>query len=220
MVRFEEFRHALGRSSAKPTSNAAARPHPRFQELQGLDLARAPHPGPRPLCHRARRQSPVSPAVFSELTRLLLNSNTNRMPPAFEHGLIEFFSTFEVNGIHITVGAPPPQPDLDWARIHLLVTNPEYFGRCAVLLYNLRKGVDEDPAYRNAFGNPPPKSSAGRRHFAAGNFQPAPFPALPMAPSDFHERPISDTDMRLARADLLAGEQSAAEYRRPAATPT
>jgi tetratricopeptide (TPR) repeat protein len=34
-----------------------------------------------------------------------------------------------------------------------------------------------------------------------------------MAPSDFHERPISDTDIRLARADLLAGEQSAAEYR-------
>jgi tetratricopeptide (TPR) repeat protein len=34
-----------------------------------------------------------------------------------------------------------------------------------------------------------------------------------MAPADFHERPISDTDMRLARADLLAGEQSAGEYR-------
>jgi tetratricopeptide (TPR) repeat protein len=33
-----------------------------------------------------------------------------------------------------------------------------------------------------------------------------------MAPDDFHERPISDTDMRLARADLLAGGQSAAEY--------
>jgi tetratricopeptide (TPR) repeat protein len=34
-----------------------------------------------------------------------------------------------------------------------------------------------------------------------------------MAPDDFHERPISDADVRLARADLLAGPQSAAEYR-------
>jgi tetratricopeptide (TPR) repeat protein len=33
-----------------------------------------------------------------------------------------------------------------------------------------------------------------------------------MAPDDFHEKPISDTDVRLARADLLAGSQSAAEY--------
>jgi hypothetical protein len=51
----------------------------------------------------------VPPAVYSELTRLFLKSNTAQMPPAFEHGLAEFFTTFEVNGIHITVGAPPPQ---------------------------------------------------------------------------------------------------------------
>jgi hypothetical protein len=52
-----------------------------------------------------------------------------------------------------------------------------------------------------------------KQHFAAGNFQTTVISSLPMAASDFHERPISDTDVRLARADLLAGEQSAAEYR-------
>ena len=31
------------------------------------------------------------------------------MPPAFEHGLDEFFSTIQVNGIHITAGTPPAQ---------------------------------------------------------------------------------------------------------------
>jgi hypothetical protein len=136
------------------------------------------------------------------------------MPAAFEHGLVEFFSTFEVHGIHITVGAPPPQPDLDWARVHLLVVAPEYFGKLRILLYNLRKGVEDDPAYLNAFGKSADEVEAlAKRHFAAGNFQTGTISSLPMAPGDFHERPISDTDMRLARADLLAGEQSAGEYR-------
>ena len=159
-------------------------------------------------------KAPYRPSVFSELTRLLLDSNTNRMPPAFEHGLTEFFSTFEVNGIHITSARRPPQPDLDWARVHLLVVAPEYFGKLRTLLYNLRKGVDDDAAYQNAFGKSPAEVEAlAKSHFAAGNFQTTTISSLPMAPSDFHEKPISDTDMRLARADLLAGEQSAAEYR-------
>ena len=159
-------------------------------------------------------KAPVDPAVFSELTRLLLNSNINRMPAAFEHGLIEFFSTFQVHGIHIIVGAPPRIPTSDWARVHMLAVAPEYFGKLRILLYNLRKGVDDDAAYRNAFGKSAAEVEAlAKSHFAAGNFQTGSISSLPMAPGDFHEKPISDTDMRLARADLLAGEQSAAEYR-------
>src|SRR5258708_19077228 len=108
------------------------------------------------------------------------------MPTAFEHGLVEFLSSYEVNGIRITVGAPPTQPDLDWARIHLLVVDPEYFGKLRVLLYNLRKGVDEEPAYRNAFG----KSRAeieeqAKRHLAAGNFQTTSLSSRAMTAADF-----------------------------------
>jgi tetratricopeptide (TPR) repeat protein len=147
------------------------------------------------------------------LTRIFLDSNTNRMAPAFEHGLVEFFSTFDTKGIHITVGAPPPKPDLDWARIHLLVTDPEYFGRIRVLLYNLRQGVDEEPAYRNAFGKPAAAiEDQVKQHFAAGNFQTGTISSRPISANDFPERQVSDTDARLARADLLAGAQSAAEY--------
>src|ERR1017187_8861915 len=215
MVRFEEFRHALGEIVGEQDLET---PQPVrilvFKNSKGWT-------SPTPITLGRGRyaivladKSPVPAAVFSELTRLLLNSNTNRMPSAFEHGLVEFFSTLQVTGIHITVGAPPAQPDLDWARVHLLVVAPEYFGKLRILLYNLRKGVADDSAYQNAFGKPAADIEAlAKRHFAAGNFQTTTISSLPMAPADFHERPISDTDMRLARADLLAGEQSAAEYR-------
>jgi hypothetical protein len=94
------------------------------------------------------------------------------------------------------------------------VVAPENFGKLRILLYNLRKGVDDDAAYRNAFGKSAAEVEAqAKQHLAAGNFQTTTISSLPMAADDFHEKPISDTDMRLARADLLAGEQSAAEYR-------
>ena len=155
----------------------------------------------------------LGPPIHTALTRLFLDSNTGRMPASFEHGLIEFFSTFQVTGIRITAGAPPPTPDLDWARIHLLVVDPEYFGKLRVLLYNLRKGVDSDPAYRNAFGKSPADiEELARQHLAAGNFQTASLSSRPLSEHDFQERLVSDADARLARADLLAGSQSAAEY--------
>jgi hypothetical protein len=215
MVRFEEFRHALGTIVGEQDLET---PQPVrilvFKNSKGWT-------SPAPIAMARDRyaivladKAPIEPAVYRELTKLLLNSNINRITPAYEHGLVEFFSTFEVHGIHITVGAPPPQPDPDWARVHMLVVEPEYFGKIRILLYNLRKGVDDDAACRNAFGKSAADVEAlAKRHFAAGNFQTTTISSLPMAPSDFHEKPISDTDMRLARADLLAGEQSAAEYR-------
>jgi hypothetical protein len=153
------------------------------------------------------------PAIYTELTRLLLAANTGRMPAAFEQGLVTFFSTLQVNGIRIIAGAPPPQPDLDWARVHLLVVSPEYFGKLRVLLYNLRKGVTGDAAYQNAFGKPAAAIEAeAKRHLAAGNFQTTTLPNRAMSERDFQERPVSDSDAHLARADLLAGSQSAGEY--------
>jgi len=214
MVRFQQFRHALGLIIGEQDLQT---PQPVrilvFKNAKGWT-------SPVPLTEGRDRYSivlqdkaPVAPAVYTELTRHFLKSNTAQMPPAFEHGLIEFFSTFEVNGIRITVGAPPPQPDLDWARIHLLVADPEYYGKIRVLLYNLRKGVDEDPAFRNAFGKSRAEIEAqAKQHFASHNWQTTSLSSRPMAESDFPEKPVSDTDARLARADLLAGAQSAAEY--------
>jgi hypothetical protein len=155
----------------------------------------------------------ASPDTYRALTRLFLETNTARMPASFERGLVEFFSTFEVNGIRITAGAPPPQPDLDWARVHFLIVEPDYYGKLRVLLYNLRQGIAEDVSYRNAFGQTPAEVEAKvKQHFSAGDFQARSLPSRPLSPNDFPEKPISDADARLARADLLAGAQSAAEY--------
>jgi hypothetical protein len=215
LVKFEEFRHAIGEVIGEPNLQT---PEP----VRILVLKNAQKWGsPEPLREGRDRynivldeKTDVSPAVYTALTRLLLQTNSAQMPPSFEHGLIEFFSTYQVNGIHITVGAPPPQPDLDWARIHLLVADPQYFGRAKVLLFNLRKGAAEDPAYRNAFGKSASEIEAeAKRHLAAGNFQTTSVSSLPMAERDFPEREVSDSDARLARADLLTGEASAEEYR-------
>jgi hypothetical protein len=214
MVRFEEFRHALGEVVGDTNLQT---PQPvrilLFKNASNWVTNEPITQGRDRYTIVLEDKAPISPGVWSELTHLFLAANTAQMPPAFEHGLIEFFSTFSVKGIQISVGAPPPQPDLDWARIHLLVTTPEYFGRIKVLLYNLRKGVDEDPAYHNAYGKSAAEIEAlVRRHFEGGNFQPGTISSLPMAPKDFIERSVSDTDARLARADLLAGETSRGEY--------
>ncbi len=214
LVRFEEFRHAVGEVVGETDLQT---PQPvrilLFENGGGWTTNEPMVEGRDRYAIVLEDKAPLSPAVWSALTGLFLAANTAQMPPVFEHGLTEFFSTFEVKGIQISVGTPPPQPDLDWARIYLLVTVPEYAGRLKVLLYNLRHGVDEDAAYRNAYGKSAPEIDAlVRRHFETGNFQPGAISSLPMAPKDFIERPVSDVDARLARADLLAGDASAAEY--------
>lgn len=214
LVRFEEFRHALGQVVGvddlqmpvpvrifvlkNPQAWAPAAPVSQGRSSENIVLGEKSAPGP---------------SLLSQLTRLLLDANTGRMPAGFEHGLVEFFSTLEVTGIRITAGAPPQQPDLDWARVHLLIVDPEYYGKLRVLLYNLRQGVDPEPAYRNAFAKSPAVIEAqARQHLAAGNFQTASLSSRPLSERDFTEHPVSDADARLARADLLAGSQSAAEY--------
>src|ERR1051325_2735190 len=176
MVRFLEFRHGVGQVVGEPELQT---PLPVrilvFKNAKGWTLPEPISEGRERYNIVLQEKAPVTPAVYSDLTRLFLKSNTAQMPPAFERGLISFFSTFSVDGIRIVVGSPPRTPDLDWARIHLLVADPEYSGKVRVLLYNLRRGVDEEPAYRNAFG----KSRAeveeqAKRHLAAGKFEPTP----------------------------------------------
>src|ERR1700678_2141083 len=215
LVCFEEFRHAVGEVIGEPNLQTPLPVHILvFKNAQGWSTASATSASAIGegrasynivLDEKAAEKGVAAPAVYEALTRLFLQSNTAQMPVAFEHGLVEFFSTYEVKGIHITVGAPPPAADLDWARIHLLVADPDYFGKLRVLLFNLRKGAAEDPAYRNAFG----KSAADveaqvKQHFADHDVRTTSISSLPMAERDFPEREISDADARLARAGLLS----------------
>jgi hypothetical protein len=216
LVRFEQFRNALGQIVGEDDMQT---PLPVrifvFKNTKGWTSTAPITEGRDRYAIVLGEKSAVTPEIYSELARLFLKSNTAQMPAAFERGLISFFSTFEVNGIRITAGKPPAKPDLDWARIHLMVADPEYYGKIRVLLYNLRHGVAEDPAYRNAFGKSAAEvEAAARKHFAAGNFQTTALPSRAMAEGDFPERQVSAAEFSLARADLLAGAQSAAEYQK------
>jgi hypothetical protein len=173
MVRFEQFRHALGQIVGEADLQT---PLPVrifvFKNTKGWTTKDPLSEGRDRYAIVLGETRAVTPAIYSELSRLLLKSNTAQMPAAFESGLVAFYSTFEVNGIRIIVGAPPSKSDLDWARVHMMITDPDYFGKIRVLLYNLRHGVADDPAYRNAFGKPAAEVEAqARRHLAAGSFQ-------------------------------------------------
>src|SRR5215468_3366385 len=216
MVRLEQYRHALGQVLGEQDLQT---PLPVrvfvFKNASGWTSKEPITLGRDRYSIVLSEKTPIGPEINRALARLFLKSNSAQMPVGFERGLVEFFSTFEVKGIRNTVGTPPTSPDLDWARIHMLMTDPDYYGKLRVLLYNLRHGVADDPAYRNAFGKPAAEvEAAAKKHFQAGNFQTTSLPTAPMAPSDFPERQVSDTDIRLARADLLAGAQSAAEYQK------
>lgn len=155
--------------------------------------------------------------IYRECTRLLLESNTARMPAAYENGLIELFSTIDVRGVRITLGAPPSDParrTRDWARMQLLATGVEYYGKLRVLLFNLQKGIDEAPAYQNTFGIS--RAAIEKQvdaYFAAGNFPAAQISGRPLnADRDFKEAPVGAEAMRLALADLLLDSRSTRGY--------
>src|SRR5260370_8109671 len=216
MVRFEEWRAGVGQIVGEPERTSALTVRIMiFKNPSGRNCAPAFAEGHDRYALVLGEKTPVTPEMYIALTRLFLKSNSTQMPLPFERGLISFFSTFDVSGIRITVGKPPAKPDLDWARIHLMVVDPDYLGKIRVLLYNLRHGVADDPAYRTAFGKSAAEVEAqAAKPFAAGNFQTTSLPSRPMSEADFPERQVSEAEARLARGDLLAGSQSAAEYQK------
>ncbi len=214
LVKFEEFRHALGMALGEDDLQL---PVPIRVLLFKSGAPQIPEP-----VVRGRDQNnivltagqAIPHEVFARLTQLFLDTNTARMPERLERGLVALFSTIQVNGIRITLGEPPLHPDLDWARVHLLAVDPEYYGKLRVLTYNLRKGVDEDAAFRNAIGKSPEQIEIeAQAHLAEGRFQATSISPLPMSPMDFPERSVDPDAAQLAIADLLLGDQSRAIYR-------
>jgi len=105
------------------------------------------------------------------LAEIFLNDGLARMPEPFERGLVEFFSTLNVDGVRVIAGAAPPKPTLDWARVHLLMVSDRYRGRLRTLLFNLQKGNAPAPSYKNAFERTEAELEAeAKAYFAAGQF--------------------------------------------------
>lgn len=94
----------------------------------------------------------VPPGVLEQVALLLLKENTATMDPSVERGVARAFSTLDVDGPRVTLGAAPAAKDLEWARMHLLLTDPRFSGTARVLLSNFAKGVDGDAAWRNTVG--------------------------------------------------------------------
>jgi hypothetical protein len=206
LVKFEEFRHALGQVLGE---NDLRMPLPVYVMLFKSGAPHMPD-----MVTRGRAQynivltagQPISSDVYARLTQLFLDTTSARMPERIERGLVALFSTIQVSGIKITLGEPPPHPDIDWARVHLLAVEPEYYGNLRVLTFNLRKGVDEDAAFRNAFGKSPEQiETQAELHLAAGRFPVTSISPLPMSPLDFPEHPVEPAAAQLAVADLLIG---------------
>ena len=64
-----------------------------------------------------------------ELAGLLIRENTLPFDEEIERGLVELYSTLEVAGPRVKIGAPVARPDLAWARMSLLFTDDRYSGK-------------------------------------------------------------------------------------------
>jgi tetratricopeptide (TPR) repeat protein len=219
LVRLEQLRYTLGRLLGKP--ELAIKPPAQVYFFKSATEAAA-YDASDPILkgreHVALILSPDTPAVdFNKrLAKLLIESNTDRMPADIERGLIALMSTAEVSGIRVTLGKPVPAAERDkaWARMHMLAVDPESYGRLPVLLSNLGKGADEEPSYRNAYGKSKAEIEAAvDKYFAAGNFPTSSPPSRPMSVErDFPEKPLPLEDMQLKLADLKHERELLAEY--------
>ena len=154
--------------------------------------------------------APIPRAWLRECIRLLIESNARRMPAGIEAGLEEFYSTVEAVSTKVTLGQPPAERTLAWARIHLLVTDPAYSGKLRALLYNLQQGADAEPAYRNAFAKTQAEiDKQAAAQLAAGNFTTIVVGGRPLDPRrDFTAQDAPAPFPQMVVADLTPGEAS------------
>lgn len=209
---FEQFRFALGTLVGKPDLNCE--PPIRLLAMKNPTLPSALTMGRDRIAIPIAADRPIPPSVFRDATKLLLDQNVARLSPEIEKGLEDFFSTVEVKGAHVVWGEAPPasERNLAWARIHLLATKPDYYGKLKILLFNLQKGIADEPAYRNAIGKSRKEFDAElEAYFKAGVFSSSDGPGRAFsAQRDVPIKPLDTSDIQLAMADLLNADSHAA----------
>jgi hypothetical protein len=151
--------------------------------------------------------SATPPAMMKQLARLLLDQNTSRMPEVIETGLIELFSTLQIAGTKITLGAPVPAAERsrDWARMQMITTDPAFSGRTRVMLSNLAQSPDMTAACRNAYEKTPSQIEKQLDDYIkAGNYGTGDVSGRALsAARDFHPVALESDASKLAQADLL-----------------
>ncbi|HWZ30545.1 MAG TPA: hypothetical protein VNX18_04400 [Bryobacteraceae bacterium] len=157
--------------------------------------------------------TPMPRDWLRQLTRMLIDQNSGRMPDAIETALCDLFSTIKVTGTKIMIGAPLPSGELPaerlhaWAKIQLLVTNPDFTGKLRVYLNNMQGVGDEVLATRNAFGLTVAKlDEQVDAYVGAGKFEAAPASGEPLNPNkDFIEKPVDKAAIDALFSELAAG---------------
>ena len=159
--------------------------------------------------------SQPSPGVFRDFARIILDNNVPRpMPPGFEAALASLYSTLQVQGQRLTLGAPPPESErtLEWAILHRLSTTEESRARAHVFFSNLANGAEEEIAWRNAYGPPPAGTSlapkmrqAAADYLKAGQFTTRQMMGRLVPEREFHEIPALPSRIRLLPGDLALG---------------
>ncbi len=157
--------------------------------------------------------SPRNRVPLDQVAGILLDANTPRLPHQVESGLRQLFSTLEAHGSRVTWGAPPPHPDLDWARMQLFATKFEYSLSFHIFLNALRSGSTLRVAERNAFGKEAQVlEDEANAHFASRDWQAVPVSGRPLDPKrDFGEHALEGVvaNMYLADAELATDTKAA-----------
>ena len=210
----EQFRYAVG--------EAAGKPEPALPWPVTVVVRKAGKGVPAPfvgfsrdgwiLSWPAGSQPPA--AVFRDFARIIIDHNVPRpMPPGFEAALASLYSTLQVQGQRLTLGAPPPAPErtIEWAALHRLAIAEESASRAHVFFSNLANGAEEEIAWRNAFGPPAERSwtpkmrDAAAAYLQAGQFATRSMMGRLVPEREFHEIPALPSRIRLLPGDLALG---------------
>ncbi|MDQ6676580.1 MAG: hypothetical protein M3Z09_04715, partial [Acidobacteriota bacterium] len=209
---FEQLRYALGELIGKP--DLVYRPPLRLLLLKRNSSPETIVHGRARLILPLEADQPIPSRAFADAAALLLANGTARIPESFREGVAAFLSTVEIRGAHVVWGAPPAPAlrTLSWARVDILATRPEYYGKLKVLLFNLQKGVAEDAAFTNSIGKSPAEFTAeAGRYLKAGIFNTADAPSRTLnVQRDLKVVTLTDQDGRLAIADLLDSRSESA----------
>jgi hypothetical protein len=148
-----------------------------------------------------------------QFTLLLIEDNAGRMPEATETALCDLFSTIQVNGTRVLLGAPLAAGELTpgrlaaWAKLQMLATQPEYSAKLRIYLGNLQQSSDEGVAAHNAFDLS--AAELNRRadaYLRAGSFTAAQISAEALNPNrDFTEKSLPEAAVNDLLAELKAG---------------
>ena len=154
-----------------------------------------------------------SPEWRSEIVRQLIEANAGRMPQEIETALADLFATVEVKTTRVAIGAPVPGLSgtryREWAKLHMLATQPEYAGRLRVYLKNLQ-GADLSLAAFNSYNIKEEELDRRMNAYAdRGVFEPLDVFGEAITPSkEFYERRLSAEEVDALLAELKAGGKS------------